>query len=197
MFKALLILLSSLLVLGLGLIVFPIKERDRIQYAELCKSSNPETNEALLSYSEQKRKGVRKQVWYQDEDPLYFRIEGQESELFFFRQNNRVEIVEELTDVTCIMQEDLFYEGEKPMQRVRYLKAERASYNYSSHLFVAENVHLWKYQLEGHTPPDNIEHAKALMRATAQSVEFTLKGNKLNFIAHQMKATVNGKEKIL
>ena len=126
-----------------------------------------------------------------------FRIDSDESELFFFRQNTKVEVVEQLGKVICIMQEELYYDGAKPMQRVRYLEAERACYNYNSHLFVAEDAKLWKYQLEGHTPPTKITHTNPLMRATAHSVEFTLKGEKLNFIAHQMKATMNSKERSL
>jgi hypothetical protein len=197
MFKAVILLLGALLVITLGIVIFPIKERDYVLYDELLKSSNPETNEPNLSYSQQRREGVSKQIWFEDDSPLYCRIDSEESELFFFRQNNKVEVIEQLGEVYCLMQEDLYYEGEKPMQHVRYLEAKRASYNYNSHLFVAEDVKLWKYQLEGHAPPTTIEDRIPLMRATAHSVEFTLKGEKLDFIAHQMRATVNSKDKSL
>ena len=53
---------------------------------------------------------------------------------------------------------------------------------------------MWHYQLEGHTPPLKIEGVNPLMSATAHSVEFTLKGEKLDFTAHQMRAEVNTKE---
>ena len=159
-----------------------------------CKSSNPETKETGISYSQQKREGVCKQIWYQDASPRYFCIESEDSELFFFRQNNKVEVVEQLGSVTCLMQEELFYEEGKPMQKVRYLEAERASYNYNTQLFVAEAVKLWKYQLGGHQPPDHLPKTNPLMQATARSVEFTLQGQKLNFVAHHMKATLNSKE---
>jgi hypothetical protein len=190
-------LCALVLVAAAALFIFPIRKSDYLLFDELLKSSNPETHSPLLSYSQQKREGVCKQIWYQDDGPLYFRINSEESELFFFRQSNRVEVVEQLGKVTCLMQEELYYENDKPMQRVRYLEAERAIYNYNSHLFVAEDAKLTKYQLEGHTPPTEIKHVNPLMRMKAQSVEFSLKGEKLNFIAHQMKATVNSKERSL
>jgi hypothetical protein len=178
----------------LGIAIFPIRERDYAYYEELLKSSNPPSEEALLSYSQQKREGVCKQIWYQDTTPLYFRIDSAESELFFFRQANQIEVIEQLGDVDCLMQEELYYEEGKPMQRVRHMKAIRACYNYNTHLFVAEEVKLWKYQLPGHSPPTHIDETNPVMRATAHSVEFTLHGNKLDFTAHQMRATMNVKE---
>ncbi|HEY4832460.1 MAG TPA: hypothetical protein VIH61_07885, partial [Waddliaceae bacterium] len=163
----------------------------------LLKSSHPENKESLLSYSQQKREKVRKQIWYQDTSPLYFRIDSDESELFFFRQNNEVEVVEQLGKVVCIMQEELYFDGAKPMQRVRYLEADQACYNYNSHLFVAEDVRLWKYQLEGHEPPTQFKKTHPLMHATAHSIEFSLRGKKLDFTAHQMRAAVNNRERVL
>jgi len=191
------IILGIIATLGIGIAVFPIREHDYALYNDLLKSSRPEVDDSSLSYSQQKRERVRKQIWYQDETPLYFRIDSDESELFFFRQNNRIEVIEQLGKIVCIMQEELYYEDLKPMQRIRYLEAERACYNYNSHLFVAEDVKLWKYQLEGHTPPTKIAHTTPLMRAIAHSVEFTLQGEKLDFIAHQMKATLNSGDKKL
>jgi hypothetical protein len=195
--KKLAIFLGTAVVLGIGIAVFPIREHDYAFYNDLLKSSHPEADDSSLSYSQQKREKVRKQIWYQDETPLYFRIDSDESELFFFRQNSRIEVIEQLGKIVCIMQEELYYDGLKPMQRIRYLEAERACYNYNSHLFIAEDVKLWKYQLEGHTPPDKIAHINPLMHAIAHSIEFTLQGDKLDFIAHQMKATINSGDKKL
>ena len=83
------------------------------------------------------------------------------------------------------------------MQKIRYLEAARASYHYNNHLFIAEDVKLWKYQVEGHQPPEEISGLAPLMTATAASVEFTLRGKKMDFVAHKMRATVNSKEREL
>lgn len=197
MFKTVACLFFILICGGAAVAIFPIRESDKRLYQELLKSSTADKDEIALTYSQQKREGVCKQIWYQDDSPLYFRIESAESELFFFRQQNQLEVIEQLGKVKCLMQEDLFYEEERPMQKVRYLEAERASYNYNTQLFIAEEVKLWQYKLEGHTPPAMIEDTKPLMNATAHSVEFTLKGEKLDFTAHQMRAELNSREGIL
>jgi hypothetical protein len=197
--QAVMIILGALFVLAVGTLIFPIKKGDYSLYEALLQSSNPDTDDSLLSYSQQKREGVSKQIWCQDDTPLFFRIDSDESELFFFRQHGRVEVQELLGKVACIMQEELYFEGTKPMQQVRYMEAERASYNYNSHLFVAEGVKLWKYRLDGHTPPLKtlFFDATPLMQATAHTVEFSLKGEKLDFVAHRMKATLNSNERSL
>lgn len=198
MFKTVAFLFVLLLAIGVGVLIYPVRDQDHAIYDALLKSSNPEKKEALLSYSQQKREGVSKQIWYQDEAPLYFRIDSADSELFFFRQQNQLEVIEQLGKVTCMMQEELYYEKGEPMQKVRYLEAERACYNYNTHLFVAEEVELWQYKLAGHSAPACIaKEERPLMKAKAHSVEFTLKGEKLDFTAHQMKASVNSREGLL
>lgn len=196
MFKVVVTLFFVAVTLGMGLLIFPISEKDRETFNDLLKSSNPDTNDDILSYSQQKREKVRKEIWYQDDSPLYFCIDSAESELFFFKQENQIEVVEQLADVSCVMQEELYYVAGKPMQKIRYLEAEKACYNYTSNLFIAEDVKLWNYQLEGHIPPKDLSSLEASMRATAHSVEFTLKGKKLDFTAHKMRAVVN-QEKVL
>lgn len=197
MFRIYLSLFSLAVVVGVSLLIFPCREKDYTAYEALVQSSNPLQNAPLLSYSQQKRGDVCKRVWYQDDTPLHIRIESPESELFFFQQDNKVEVIEQLGNVVCIMQEELYYDAGRPMQKVRYMEAERACYHYNSHLFVAEAVKLWKYQLPGHIPPESISDESPLMSATAHSVEFSLKGEKLDFIAHQMRATLNSKERAL
>ncbi len=197
MFKSFLLLFGLSTVLGLGLLIYPCRQKDYDAYTALLQSSNPLQNEALSSCSQQKRTEVRKRIWYQDDSPLHIRIESPESELFFIQKNNQVEVTEQLGNVICIMQEELYYEAGKPMQKVRYMEGESACYHYHSHLFVAENVKLWKYQLEGHTPPETLLQGNPIMSATASSVEFILKGEKLDFTAHQLRATLNTKEHTL
>lgn len=196
-FKTYLLLFGLGTVLGLVLHIYPCKQKDYAAYAALLQSSNPLQNEAVSSCSQQKRTEVRKRIWYQDDAPLHIRIESPESELFFFQKNNQIEVTEQLGSVVCIMQEELYYEAGKPMQKVRYMEGESACYHYHSHLFVAQNVKLWKYQLEGHIPPETFLEGSPIMSATAHSVEFILKGEKLDFTAHQMRAKLNTKEHAL
>src|SRR5262245_61793928 len=96
---------------GIGLIViailafyiYPCRQHDFILYEELIKSSMPKIEDGTLSHSEQKRKGVRKHIWYQGETPLKIEIESENSELLFLKQARTIEIVEELDRVICLM----------------------------------------------------------------------------------------------
>ena len=182
--------------LFVGFTIWHVTDKDRVAYQELLESSNL-TQKPLITYSQQVRKKVCKEIWYQAASPLYFRIESDDSELFFFHQEGEVEVVEQLETVHCLMQEELYYDDLKPMQLVRYMEAKRASYDYNTQLFVAEEVKLWRYRLEGHEPVLTLTDQEPLMSGTALSVEFTIKGKKLDFQAHHLRAKFNPKEELL
>lgn len=79
-------------------------------------------------------------------------------------------------------------EGMKPMQRLRYLEAERAVYYYKNNSFVAQEVKLQSLVSEGHTLVESLEGLDLMMKGVAQAVEFTFAGKELNFRAHHLKA---------
>lgn len=191
------IIMSSLLILAallIALLILPISEKDRITYQELLKSSNPE-EKTLLTFSEQAREGVTKEIWYiREKDPLNIRIESKHSELFFFQQEGTFEVIEQLEGITSLMQEELYYESEKPMQLVRYMEANRATYNYNTQLFVAQDVKFWKYRAEGHDPLQHVIGLSPLIAGSAQTVEFSIKGRDLSFQAHRLNATFQERE---
>jgi hypothetical protein len=180
---------------GLGFLIFPSRQKDYTAYEALLASSHALQTHVNIS-SQQKRGEVSKRIWYQEETPLYICIKSPQSELFCVQHDHQIELIEKLQDVICIMQEELYYEGEggQPMQKVRYMEAQNSSYSYKTNLFVAEEVKLWKVQLEGHDPPAVISLANPLMAATAKRVEFTLKGNALDFIAYHMRAKLSSEE---
>ncbi len=187
-------LISAVLLTGsllLGAAIWHVSDQDVEIYRQLLASSSP-TEKPMISYSEQLREGVCKEIWYQEGDtPLYYRIESDDSELFFFHQNGQIEVVEQLSGVHCIMQEKLYFEKEQPMQLIRYMKAENATYNYNTQLFVAEDAHIWRFRIEGHEPVQSIVGLSPLMEGEAETVEFTIKGKQLDFSAHRFRAKVN------
>lgn len=174
-------------------------------YQMLEESSKKGCHDQQPLVAEQDRKGVQKHVWYEngDEHPLYFLVDSQQSELCCTKADGAFEIVEHLHDVVCFVQEECFYllptgkeqkeyvpEG-RPMQRIRYIKAETATYHYTSQVFTAENVKLWQCQLEGHTPPTlPINCGEPIISAVAQSVTFKLKEKKPQFTAHELRANI-------
>ncbi len=102
---------SSLLLLGgiLGIGLFQLNPRDFQVYHELDESSHPQRKNALLSFSQQHRKGVTKEAWLHEAPHLHVKISSEESDLFFFQGSHRqVELVEEMKGVKGLMQEELF-----------------------------------------------------------------------------------------
>ncbi len=90
--------------------LFHQDENDRLVFAKLLASSNPENKDSPISYAEQNRNKGSKQIWFQKkEEPISYRLVSEESALFFFSENNKIEVVEEMVDAKCVMQEELFY----------------------------------------------------------------------------------------
>ncbi|MFZ0565506.1 MAG: hypothetical protein WAM28_04905 [Chlamydiales bacterium] len=109
MFKSHLIFtLAFLVVLSAALIhkILHIKKKDYETYQELLISSNPEEHEEL---SKQTRKGICKEIWYQDKTPLHVHLESTDSELFFFSRDKQLNVIEQLEDIRCLVQEELYY----------------------------------------------------------------------------------------
>lgn len=76
----------------------------------------------------------------------------------------------------------------KPMQVIRYLEAETASYFYKSDRFVAENVLVARYVVPGHLLVESIEGMKPVMMGSATSAAFSLAGKNPDFKARRLKA---------
>lgn len=226
MFKLYFIIACSIFALtsaSVGFFITRVNDEDVHFYHQLVENSKPDSKQSgLLAFSRQTREGVTKQIWHENK---YIRIESDESELFFFHQDNQIEIVEEFAAVRSAIQEEVYFilpdgreavkhangnfylrgketlidptlPGLKPMQVVRYLEAEKACYNYNTQLFSARVVKLWKYRLEGNEMAVEFDEKSPIMSGTAHSVEFSLQGKELDFHAYRMRATFN-KEEIL
>ena len=176
--KSLIFILLLLPIVAVILIIFPIRSKDYVLYEELLKSSDPQSSgEADPNHARQKRAQVCKEIWCQDKAPLYCKIESAESELFLRNETQGIAIIEELSDVNCQLLEELYYENEKWMQKLRYIKAVKASYNYSTQLFTAQNVELWGYECEGQEPPPSMPLSSPQLHVLAESLEFSLIDN--------------------
>lgn len=85
----------------------------------------------------------------------------------------------------------------KPMQRIRYLEAEAATYYYKSEQLVAEQVKIFRYTMPGHKIPTSFLNKKLEMKGVARSVQFSLSGGELNFKARNFKASFYNPESFL
>jgi hypothetical protein len=78
----------------------------------------------------------------------------------------------------------------KPMQVMRYLEADKATYYYKNDVLVAETVAVSRYVLPGHRFfIRRFKDCQPMMAGVAQWVECTLVGKNFNFKAQQLKAT--------
>lgn len=179
--------------IGMSLLRSP--KKDATLFQKLMESSSMKKNHLL--YTESLRSNVVKEVWFQEKERHQMRIHSKDSVLFFFNEGKEIEVVEQMGDVECLFQEKLFFQEGIPMQEVRFLKAKKGSYNYTTGLFIAENVFLSKYHLAGHALPKTPLEMQPLMQGKAEFVEFTLKGEKIDFKAHQFSATFDPKKGML
>jgi hypothetical protein len=85
------------------------------------------------------------------------------------------------------MQEELGYIGKEPIQTIRYIEADKATYFYEDNTLVARDVTIYRYITSGHTLITSFDSLKPIMIGKASEVEFSLNGDDLNFKAKQMK----------
>ena len=168
--------------------------------------------------TKQQRQLVAKDIWFTREDvPLQLHLRSADSELVFEHEGKHSEIVEKMTDVICYVQEELFYllddkevirdaEGKlvfretpkiqvpeeaalKPVQRIRYIESDHATYYFHSGLLIAHEVNISQYVLPGHQLTLSIEGKVPTMKGRAESLEISLLSKGLTFNAKKMSAT--------
>lgn len=200
------------------------QEDDYRQLMSRAENSRKESKSTPYN-AKQERTGVLKQVFFMEgPNRQQLRLFATDAQLVFdHRSNEQTEIVENMKNVKCLMQEELFYQlpdgreavaqqdgrllikhadpketeswlakdtpGLIPMQIVRYMEAEKASYFYSNDKFVANQVNLSRHVLPGHQMVLTIDKkSKPMMSGVAETVEFSMSGQ-LNFKATNMKAS--------
>lgn len=227
MFKKPLLIAACLLLLiasAIGVGLFQSKQKAKATYQHLIESSLGSKQENVTFSSQQMRKDVCKELFLRETDPRHIRIESKASELFFFDHRRKgIEVREEMRDVHCVMQEELFFvlpdgseaikmadgkcvmrghsstqidptmPGMIPMQLIRYFEAQNATYFYNSERLTAHTVKLWKYRMKGHQIPSSFEREIPLMSGVADSVELYLKEDEMQFTAHHLKAVFDAK----
>lgn len=203
----------SLALLGLGLYLFVIRHIsvDSTAYLNLmerAKSGKEKTGFSPYHF-QQNRKGVSKDVWMTKKGSRFqMRLHSVDSELVFVEAQDRVEMVEYMKDVICWVQEEIFFvlpdgtqvdqdqQGAEPRQVVRYMESDEATYYYRIDQFVANQVHMQRYELPGHRLPDSIDEYQPSMSGTAKKVEISMLGKELKFKAYQLKAKFHGKDSV-
>lgn len=169
--------------------VFSYNEKDRERYYELV---HHEEDLETAKISNHRRFNLRKDFYFtKGNERLQMWLKSASAELKLERQGGKNAVIEHMRDVTCYMQEEVYYAApDKPMQIIRHLKADAASYHYQKDLFVAENVQISRYLIPGSTLVETgVEDNKLLMTGLAKRVEFSLNGSDPNFKAYQLKSS--------
>jgi hypothetical protein len=226
--------LAGILMVACYCTLFVTSPENVLVYQNLKEAANPvQSEEHSNTYvAKQKRIGIQKDILFTEgEGRLQFRLTSTHSELVLDHHDEQNEIMENLHNIKCIMQEELYYllptgqeavkllnskvlirnadqekpeswipissPGIKPMQIIRYIEAEEASYYYQSGKFVADQVKIFRYEVPGHTLIEPMKNNDLIMKGTAQSIEFSIMDKEINFKANQFKASFFSSRRLL
>lgn len=141
----------------------------------------------------QLRKGVRKDLWLaqQDKTRLHYRIDSKSSTLTLLPIEDKVDIIENLHQIQCWMQDKLYNQGNSVMQQMRFFEADQGIYQYSTQRFSASTVTLSLFRLPGTGLPIALDPSRAFLRGIAQDVSFSVAGKTTQFQAQRFKATLS------
>jgi hypothetical protein len=164
-----------------------------IQFLERVKKKGKAIATSLQTQStEQYRVGVRKDLWLTQEDRsrLHYRIESQKSTLTLVPINDKLDMIENLQQIHCWMQDKIYKQGDEMMQQIRFFEATDGTYRYSEERFAANDVALSLFRLRGTDLPYITDPSKAFLRGVAQDVSFSVVGKTTRFQAGRFKASL-------
>ncbi|SCA62589.1 Uncharacterized protein SCG7086_AB_00360 [Chlamydiales bacterium SCGC AG-110-P3] len=92
---------------------------------------------------------------------------------------------------------DVASEGIIPMQRIRHVDADSATYYYKRDLFAAESVSLTRFFVGEHVLSEYWDDVSPTMQGLARAVQFSMAGNDPSFKAYHLKLTLFSKEGLL
>lgn len=155
------------------------------QYQQMIAQSSSDS-------ASQTREGVRKDIWFsQDNDlRLQYRIESDSSILTLVPEKGKLDIVENLSNIRCWMQEKLTQTPAGATQQLRYLQAAEGIYRLSKQNFFASSVTLSLFRLPGHelTTPTNT--SQAFLKGQAEDISFSVSGKTPHFEARHFNASL-------
>lgn len=156
-------------------------EEDVRKYKELVLGGNAENGTTYTS--SQQRIGIQKDIFYtQGKDRLKLLLVSDAADLHLEAHEGRFEVIEKMNDVKCCLQEGLSVEdidetNAIPVQKIFFLKADTASYNYKSEMLIADNIKGRHYLAVGHVLDHIPEPIKTFELCSARHLEMSLATN--------------------
>lgn len=136
----------------------------------------------------QTRWNVVKRIWMSDADTRrVLQIGASRSELTLYAKKADMHLVETFYHVTGVIQQELYTEEAKPMQRFRYFEADHAVYDFQTRTLLVYNVRFWGYRTEGHEVIDNPHTLSPEVMGTANSMTLFSEGGSKQFAAENLK----------
>jgi hypothetical protein len=195
MFKRAILITSFLMaVLSIGWLykLTYLSAADRVQFKALAKAGKAIAKASQNQQAHQNRSSVRKDLWLsqQDKSRLHYRIDSKSSVLTLLPIDDKVDIIENLQQIQCWMQDKLYAQGNVPMQQMRFFEADQGIYQYSTQRFAANSVALSLFRVPGTALPGAVDPKTAFLRGIAQDVSFSVAGKTTQFQAQRFKATL-------
>lgn len=171
-----------------------MRDRDIDDYKQLIRKREIASSIAETSTS-QHRKGVQKDIWFSEDGNarLHYEIFSEGSLLTLTPVGNHFEIFESLAGIRCWMQDKLLTddEGKNPTQQIRLIEAEKGTYRHTTQEFLANEVTLSLFRLEGHSlPKTSVPKKDAYLTGIAHDISFLFGGKTPKFQANHFQAAV-------
>lgn len=179
--------------------IFRFSKQDEKVYNKLLLTTSEGSKGSSKSYTAlQERKGMQKDIYFtKHASRLHAQLRGIDSLLVLEQSEGKMKMVEKMKNVSCVMQDELYEENGKPMQTLRNIAAQEATYDYKSGFVLAHDVVISCYTLPGHTLITSLNGQKPIMEGRAKTVEFSLKEKSPKFSADHLKASFYGVMSIL
>lgn len=145
----------SAIVIGIFVAIVAIKLFIISNYS---KKNYHQTKQALLYNNKQKegfssREFVTKEFYTNQNSLLQkYVVSSLDSTLNFKQASNETatDFSEEMKDVVCHMQQELFYQDSQPMQRVMIIEFSKGNYDYLNKAFSSNEATIYSYEVLGH-----------------------------------------------
>lgn len=195
-----------------------VSEGDLKGYSKLVESSQPNQG-PVAKTTTHVRRDLQKDLYFnRHAGTEQFRLKSGEARVMLVARGSHHHVVEHLEQVCCWYQEELFYrfaDGStlstqeplggalapvavafhaQPRQRLLYLEADLAVYNYQLQNFIAKDARLWRYELPGHQLEEQVDKAHALFSGVADQVDISFGDHGILFQAGGFKAILSPTE---
>ncbi len=160
-----------------------ITKEDVEVYHKLLVASEREESffKVACCTSSHKRKKVEKRIFFTKEEKRHAMcLKSASSDLIMQQEGKSTRFQEDLSDVTILLQEELFYDQERPFQTVSFLVASRALYDYQNETLVAREATLKRFVAPGHLLPETVEGLELIGQGTSDLLSLNLSTDRLD-----------------